>query len=195
MKHLLFILIFLSNSALAGSTVYLVRHAEKITTEGVENPDLTAIGKFRAQNIAKQLSKVGITEIYSSNYNRTLQTAQPLADFLKLEIKKYDPSKLVEFAERVKSMQGTILIVGHSNTTPNLTSLISGKKVHTIQDDEYDNLYQVISTKNETILNRFKTIPSYLNPSEKQSQSQQKFKITNKTIKISLPNEKINHEN
>jgi|GEM_PF-1674983 len=162
MKKILFTLLFLSNIAIAETTIYLVRHAEKITTEGVKDPELTAIGHFRALNIAKQLSEVGITEIYSTNYKRTLQTAKPLADYLNLEIKNYDPRKLIEFSEEIKSKKGTILIVGHSNTTPKLTSLISGETVAPIEEQhEYDNLYQVIMTDTQTILNRFKSIPSY----------------------------------
>lgn len=162
MKKFLITLLFLSNLSVAENTVYLVRHAEKKTIEGEHNPELTEIGHFRALNIAKQLSEVGITEIYSTNYHRTLQTAKPLADFLNLKIKEYDPRKLVEFSEQIKSKMGTILIVGHSNTTPELTSLISGKIVAPIEEEhEYDNLYQVIVTDTQTILNRFKSIPSY----------------------------------
>lgn len=160
-------LITTSNYANAETTIYLVRHAEKITNSDTKDPELTAIGKFRAQNIAKQLSQVGITEIYSTQFKRTLQTAKPLANFLNFEIKDYDPSKLVEFAKQVQTMQGHILIVGHSNTTPKLTSLLSGQKIKLIAEDEYDNLYQVIITEQQTILNKFKTIPSYaLNTSE-----------------------------
>lgn len=151
----------------AETTIYLVRHAEKITNSDTKDPELTAIGKFRAQNIAKQLSEAGITDIYSTNFNRTLQTATPLADFLNLEIKNYDPKKLIEFAKQVKTMQGNILIVGHSNTTPKLTQLISGQIIKPIAEDEYDNLYQIILTTDQTILNKFKTIPSYVLHSEK----------------------------
>ena len=162
---LLIVLIIQPTLIFAESTIYLVRHAEKDLTQGIKNPELTPIGKFRAQNIAKQLSKVGITAIYSTNYNRTMQTARPLADFLNLSIQPYDARKLVEFAKEVKSMDGNILIVGHSNTTPKLTSLISGQTVKPINENEYDNVYQVIVSDSQTILNRFKSIPSYeLNP-------------------------------
>ena len=161
MKKLLIALLIFSHVCSAQTTIYLVRHAEKVTKKDVEDPELTAIGKFRALNIAKQLSKVGISKIFSTEYKRTLQTAQPLADYLDLKIEYYDPKLLTEFAEKIKSMQGIFLVVGHSNTTPQLTQLVSNKEVMPIHDKEYDNLYQVIINENQTLLNRFKSIPSY----------------------------------
>jgi len=161
MKILLFTILFASNLVQAETTIYLVRHAEKITTTGVKNPDLTQIGQFRAHNIANFLSSAGITQIFSTKYNRTIQTAQPLADFLNIEIKYYDPSKLIEFSEMLKKSSGNILVVGHSNTTPKVANLLSGKMIKPIEEKEYDNLYQVIKMDDKIILNLFKTIPSY----------------------------------
>lgn len=161
-KILTFLLLsLLSNLTFAETTIYLVRHAEKEPSKEIKDPELTAIGKFRAENIAKQLSKIGITAVYSTNYKRTMLTAKPMAKLMGLEIQQYDASKLVEFSNEVKSMQGTILIVGHSNTTPKLTSLISGQIVDPIGEHEFDNLYQIILTESQTIFNRFKTIPSF----------------------------------
>lgn len=192
MKKVLCLFIFLSNLVIADSTIYLSRHAEKITTNDTKNPELTAIGNFRALNIAKQLSEVGITEIYSTDYNRTLQTAQPLAKHLGLEIKIYDPRKLSEFAEKIKPSKGQIFIVGHSNTTPQLTALISGQSVKPIDESEYDNLYQIILLNNNTLLNKFKSIPSYeLNPSNKKLPSANKIILS--TLKA--PEKAQIHEN
>lgn len=171
MKKLLIALLIFSHICSAETTIYLVRHAEKAPTKDLKDPELTAIGKFRALNIAKQLSEVGVSKIFSTKYNRTLQTAKPLADYLELQIEHYDPRQLTEFADKIKSMKGTFLIVGHSNTTPQLTQLLSGKEVNPIEENEYDNLYQVIINENQTLLNRFKSIPSYhLKSSDSKSQ-------------------------
>ena len=161
MKKLSLFLLLITGFAFADSSIYLVRHAEKITTEGVSDPGLTPIGLFRAQNIAKQLSSVGVTKIFSTQYKRTMQTAQPLADYQGLKVTPYDPKQLEEFAQQLKNIQGVVLVVGHSNTTPLLTQLLSNTDINKIEDDEYDNVYQVIITENKTILNRFKSIPSY----------------------------------
>ncbi|VAW33493.1 hypothetical protein MNBD_GAMMA01-1078 [hydrothermal vent metagenome] len=156
---LLLINLFTASLVIAEPTIYLVRHAEKITTQDITDPELTAIGHFRAQNIAKQLSAAGITQIFSTNYKRTMQTAKPLADMLAIDIQYYNPDKLAEFANKLQTMNAVILIVGHSNTTPELTALLSKQKIAKINKNEYDNLYQVIIHSEWIRLNRFKTIP------------------------------------
>ena len=118
MKKLSLFLVFISGFAFADTHIYLVRHAEKIVSEGVNDPELTPIGLFRADNIAKQLSSVGVTQIFSTEYKRTMQTAKPLADYQSIKITPYDASDLEAFAEQLKQIQGTVLVVGHSNTTP-----------------------------------------------------------------------------
>lgn len=160
MKKILFIIaLVFTNVTLAQTSIYLVRHAEKIISKN-KNPGLTAIGKYRAKNLAKQLKNANITHIYSSNYARTQQTAQPLAKSLNLEVKTYDPNKLEAFANELKQINGNILVVGHSNTTPMLTQLLSGKNIAEIKEYEYDNLYQVILSKDKAIVKR-----SYIAPS------------------------------
>ena len=161
MKKLLIMLLFFTGIASSDTTIYLVRHAEKIIEKDKINPELTQIGLFRAQNIAKQLSSAGVTKIFSTNYKRTMQTAQPLADYQGIEITQYDPSKLEEFAQELKQIQGVVLVVGHSNTTPQLTQFLSNQDINAIEENEYDNVYQVIITEHMTIVNRLKSIPSY----------------------------------
>ncbi|MFK8013126.1 MAG: histidine phosphatase family protein [Marinicellaceae bacterium] len=161
MKKILLILVLFSGIVSADTTIYLVRHAEKIIEEGIKDPDLTAIGLFRAQNIAKQLSSVGVTKIFSTATKRTMQTAQPLADYQGIKISQYDAKDLEKFAQELKQFEGVALVVGHSNTTPQLTQLLSNKEINAIEEDEYDNLYQVIITEHKTIVNRLKSIPSF----------------------------------
>jgi broad specificity phosphatase PhoE len=160
MKKILFIFAFLfTNVSFAQTTIYLVRHAEKIISKN-EDPGLTAIGMYRARNLAKQLKNADITHIFSTGYKRTQQTAQPLAKSLDIEVKSYDPSKLEAFAKELKQINGNILVVGHSNTTPKLTQLLSGKNIAEIKEYEYDNLYQVILSKDKAFVKR-----SYIAPS------------------------------
>ncbi len=160
--HVLFILLLLLTTSFssAETTIYLVRHAEKVIADGIKDPGLTQIGQFRANNIAEQLAKIGITDIYATDYKRTIQTAKPLARLMKLKIKKYDPKNLKEFSKQLLDSGGKIVVVGHSNTTPELTKLLSGKEVDSIKEHEFDNLYQVIQLKEKAILNRFKSIPA-----------------------------------
>lgn len=161
MKKIILLILFFSSIVIADTSIYLVRHAEKMIIEGENNPELTQIGLFRAQNIAKLLSSVGVTQIFSTDYKRTMQTAQPLADYQSIEIQQYDPKNLEAFAEQLKQINGVVLVVGHSNTTPQLTRLLSNQEVNDMTEEEYDNVYQVIITEEKTILNRLKSIPSY----------------------------------
>lgn len=158
----LFLLILLSSFgaslANADGTIYLVRHAEK-QDDGTKNPHLTKQGQKRADYLAQQLSLANITKIYSTNYNRTQETAKPLSDLLGISVQSYDPRKLEEFAETLKAEVGHAVIVGHSNTTPTLAALLSGEEVDAIDEDEYENLYQIVSINGKSQLTRFKIFP------------------------------------
>jgi broad specificity phosphatase PhoE len=129
-------------TALAEPTaIYLVRHGEK-AAEG-KDPDLTAQGQARAQNIATILQKVGVTSIFSTPTGRTMQTAQPLAARSGVAVQNYDPRAPKALVEKVKSLNGAVLVVGHSNTLPELVRLFGGAPGADIADNEYDRLYQL----------------------------------------------------
>ncbi len=150
--------LFYTKQSYADATYFLVRHAEKMQ-DGSNDPHLTEQGKFRAGNLALQLSSAQITKIYSTDYNRTTETVTPLSKLINIPVELYDPRKLNEFAEKLKSEQGNIVIVGHSNTTPTLVYLLSQISVDDIDDSEYDNLYQVFKINNQTRLSQSHTFP------------------------------------
>ncbi len=126
------------------ATYILVRHAEK--EQGVKNPNLTEKGAARAKELARTLEHISLDGIFSSNYNRTLATAQPIATANKLETIVYNPSNLSEFKEQLLSEypNGSVLIVGHSNTTPDLINLLMGEnRLAHLREKEYDDLFVV----------------------------------------------------
>ncbi|TFW30136.1 phosphoglycerate mutase family protein [Massilia horti] len=131
-------------AALAEPTaIYLVRHGEKATIG--KDPELTAQGQVRAQNIATILQNAGIAHIFSTPTTRTQQTAQPLAQRSSLEVQTYDPKAPKALVEKVKSLNGAVLVVGHSNTLPELVRLFGGNPGDEIADSEFDRLYQLIT--------------------------------------------------
>lgn len=152
MKNILFLLLLISLSATAQSnlptTIYLVRHAEKVTNNPTnKNPMLTKNGENRAIALAKAFNKIVINNIYSTNYNRTIATATPLAKKQKKEIKTYDLKQLKTEAETIlKDNKGeNALIVGHSNTVLEMIEALGGKRpIAAISDQEYDYLFQLI---------------------------------------------------
>ncbi|WP_306391226.1 SixA phosphatase family protein [Telluria beijingensis] len=123
------------------SAIYLVRHGEKASLG--QDPALTPQGQLRAQNIAAILHRSGIQAIFSTPTTRTLQTAQPLAQRLGLKVERYDPAKPQALVDKVKALHGAVLVVGHSNTLPELVRLFGGEPGADIADDEYDRLYQL----------------------------------------------------
>ena len=138
------------NFAADSYSIYLVRHAEKLTDS--KNPSLTACGKERAEQLASLLSKAGISAIYSTSYQRTMQTAVPLAKQQKMAIKNYNPRHLEQFALQLKQKQENSLVVGHSNTTPRLTELLSKQEVTPLTEQDFQYLYQVQFTNKTTTL-------------------------------------------
>ena len=122
-------------------TIYLVRHAEKQAEQ--KNPPLTACGIKRAEQLATILEQANIKQVYSTQTLRTEQTAAPLAKQLSLGIISYSADDLSLFAQQVKNAQINTLIVGHSNTTPQLTALVASTPVADITEAEYQMLYQV----------------------------------------------------
>ncbi|MCB0705787.1 MAG: histidine phosphatase family protein [Saprospiraceae bacterium] len=124
------------------TTIFLVRHAEKDTIS--KNPDLSEAGRARAQALQKMLEHVALDAIYSTDFKRTMQTAEPVALQHQLKIDKYDPTELPAFLQqlRLKHPGEKVLIVGHSNTTPALLNLISNSGDYsTFPEYEYDGLY------------------------------------------------------
>ncbi|SDD39457.1 gamma subclass chorismate mutase AroQ [Kordiimonas lacus] len=138
----LFIVLIATPAALADATIYLVRHAEKVA-DGTRDPDLTAMGRARADWIAGYLADKGLTGIYSTDYKRTRETAQPTAEKTGLAVNLYDPRALDAFAAELKSKDGVFLVVGHSNTTPMLANLLAGSHLKYAGEDVYDQIFKV----------------------------------------------------
>jgi len=123
-------------------TVYLVRHAEKVLD--VSNPPLNEAGVERAQELATYFAGRELTHIHSTDFLRTLQTAEPTSAMLGLQVELYDPRDLTAFAARLKQTPGIHLVVGHSNTTPQLVAALGGEPGTEINEAaEYDRLYIV----------------------------------------------------
>jgi broad specificity phosphatase PhoE len=142
----------LTASAAAQQTIFVVRHAERADggaagapgmVSPANDPPLSAAGQARAGRLASMLRSAGIAHVFTTEYTRTRETAAPLAAQLKLTpvmAAAKDPAPLVE---RVRQVKGNVLIVGHSNTVPDILTRLGLKDSITIGDDEYDNLFIV----------------------------------------------------
>jgi broad specificity phosphatase PhoE len=130
--------------ARAQKAVILVRHAEKVD-ESDASP-LTAAGQDRARALARHLKTAGVKAIYVTQYKRTHLTAAPLAEALGLKpqaIDADDRQKLVDDI-RKRHPHDVVLVVGHSNTVPEILRLLGNPETVTIAPAEHDNLFVAV---------------------------------------------------
>lgn len=137
------------------TTVILVRHAEKADAPR-EDPPLTEAGVARSQKLAALLSGAGVRAIYTSQFLRTRQTAEPLAKQLGITLapitiqsKQSNPREVSEesirkIVDRIMERPGdTALVVGHSNSVPDVIRMLGGDNVPVIDESKFDNLFIV----------------------------------------------------
>ena len=125
------------------STFILVRHAEK---QMGDKPALTPDGEARAERLSFMLERTKLDAVYSTRTKRTRSTAAPTAASHELRVIDYDAQQLQDFAKSLKQLYRgkTVLVVGHSNTTPALANYLAGTdRYPRFSELDYTNLYVV----------------------------------------------------
>jgi phosphohistidine phosphatase SixA len=117
-------------------TVVIVRHAERA------NDVLTEDGEKRAETLARLLSNSGVSAIFSTNYTRTIETANNTAERLGIPIQFYTLPQ--EVSDLIKSEYAgkVVLVVGHSNTVPQTIQALGVSSAPQISG-EFNNLFIV----------------------------------------------------
>lgn len=139
----------LSLPALAQQTIFVVRHAERAdagtagATMMANDPELSAAGRARAQSLAAALKDAKIAAIYTTEYKRTRQTAEPLAGALGIEVTVVPARDLAALVGKLKG-GGNALVVGHSNTVGPIIEQLGVAEPVTLGDEDYDNLFVVV---------------------------------------------------
>ncbi len=136
-------------------TVFLIRHAER-EDEPRQDPPLKKEGVVRSQELSRLLSNAGIKAIFTSQFTRTKQTAEPLAAKLGLTTMpftlKINPSNsrqiaaesTTEVTNKILERAGeSILVIGHSNSIPDVIKMLGGDVVPTIDERKFDDLFIV----------------------------------------------------
>ncbi|MDI9239303.1 phosphoglycerate mutase family protein [Lysobacter sp. LF1] len=129
----------------ARTTFILVRHAEKVA-DGSKDPPLTADGEQRAQALSRRLASTPLSAVYATGFQRTQQTAAPTAHAHKLDVITYDaklPAPQLAAQLRRDHARGTVLVVGHSNTIPDIATALCGCPAAPMSEAEYDRLTTV----------------------------------------------------
>ena len=130
--------------AYAQRAVFLVRHADRL--DDSEDTPLSKAGEARAQLLAGLLKDAGVTAIYTSQFQRTIKTAEPLANSLKIKPVNIHTGDNAGLFRRVRSDNGNdiVLIVGHDKSVPALLKLFGHPADITIAPTEYDNLFVLV---------------------------------------------------
>jgi broad specificity phosphatase PhoE len=146
-------LLLVAATASAQQTIFVVRHAERAEappaagaamTAPSDDPPLSIAGHERAARLASMLRSANIKYIFATEFLRTRQTAAPLAQARHLEtvsIPGKEPDALIT---ELRGLKGGILIVGHSNTIPDILKRLGIKEEIAIPDSEFDNLFVVV---------------------------------------------------
>lgn len=142
---LLFLLAASAAFAKQPTTVILVRHGEKAAASG--DMPLSDAGLARAQELARVLADAHVGAIFVTQYVRTQQTAAPIAKAAGLtpivvtanaDYAKAIAAKIAEHAGE------TVLVVGHSNTTPDVIRQLGIAEAPSIAETQFDDLFIVV---------------------------------------------------
>ena len=141
-------------SAADPQVIFIVRHAERAPetpaaadrsmTAPANDPPLSQAGRERAAKLASMLRSADIRGIYVTEFQRTRQTAEPLAKALGLDAIVTKGNDVDGLMAKMREAKGNLLIVGHSNTVPDVLKRLGVKDAVTIADSEYDNLFVVV---------------------------------------------------
>ena len=129
----------------AAQTVIVVRHAEK--AEQTADPVLSDLGEARAAALADALAEAGITHVFVTPLQRTALTAAPSAAAAGTEMVAVSldggaathVARLVGEVRRL-SPEAVVLVVGHSNTVPEIARALGAVDAAPMSECEYDRL-------------------------------------------------------
>jgi broad specificity phosphatase PhoE len=135
-------------SAASTTTIFVMRHAERAALPGGD-PPLSPEGELRALRLAEIFGRapkgLGLDCIFVSEFKRTQETVRPLASRLGIPVITVPAKDSEQAAERALAEYrgGRVLIVGHSNTVPELVEELSGREVPEMSETEYGIVYAV----------------------------------------------------
>lgn len=147
MKRLLLVaaLSLLTAGSSMAQTVVLVRHAEKVDDSA--DPVLSEAGQARAQALAMVLADAHPGHVFTSPLQRTRLTAAPTAGFHSVTVEPISlegggAAHVAAVAARVRALpdDAVVLVVGHSNTIPQIARALGYTAAPDMPECEYDRL-------------------------------------------------------
>ena len=132
---------FAAVPAAAQSNVYVMRHLN--TPAGQRDPDLLPEGQRTAEALTAWFAGERPVAIYVTDYKRTRQTAAPLAARLGLTPIVYNPADTPALIARVRAEHGAVLVVGHSNTVPDIVAALGGERPAALAHEDFGDIWRV----------------------------------------------------
>lgn len=126
------------------AAIFVVRHAERADPKD-DASLLSAAGKRRAETLRHVLSAVALKAVYCTEYERTRQTAAPTAKAQGVSptvLSSEDGKGLAEALGKLKPEEDA-LVVGHTDTIPDLLKALGVERPVALDSGDYDNLFLV----------------------------------------------------
>lgn len=148
---LAFALVSCSRTPSGSTIVLIVRHAEKASD--AEDSPLTEQGLERARALVRVAEDAGTSAVYSTQFKRNRDTAQPLAARLGIAMTEApvnlsspgDYGKVLAKSIVEKHAGQTVVVVGHANTIPAFIEGLTGRSA-ALNNVEYSDLFIVTIT-------------------------------------------------
>jgi phosphohistidine phosphatase SixA len=121
--------------------IYVMRHLD--TPEGERDPDLTERGQKGAWALVEWFQGKPLSVIYVSDFRRTRQTISALNGERQIRLRLYDPADTAGLVARVKAETGPVLIVGHSNTVPDIVEQLGGERPAALAHPDFGDVWTV----------------------------------------------------
>ncbi|UVI38411.1 alpha/beta fold hydrolase [Qipengyuania spongiae] len=119
---------------------YVMRHLPR--GDG-QDPGLTPEGNKQALRLADLLGDVGIVKIFVTDTRRARDTAAHLATRLGIVPTVYDPRNPQTVVDAVATDGRPVLVVGHSNTVPDLVARFGGTRPEPLSENDYGTIWRV----------------------------------------------------
>ena len=130
-----------------GPSFYVMRHLQK--GEG-QDPPLSEEGQASARRLVGLFAADPPRVVYVSTTRRAHETAAPLARKLRLKVRSYDPGETEGLVARVLAERGPVLVVGHSNTVPEIVEKLGGERPAPLAETDYSDVWHLWGTPRRT---------------------------------------------
>ena len=121
--------------------IYVMRHLH--TPAGATDPDLTNEGQRVALALVSWFKRERPAVIYVSGTKRAQQSAAPLARALGVAPTIYNPADTAALITAVSRETRTVLIVGHSNTVPDIIERLGGQRPAQLVHGDFGDIWLI----------------------------------------------------